>query len=154
MLQFECNLEPELFQLQRELVTRTYRHGPYTGFYITDPKLRHIHKAAVRDRVVHHAVFKILNQFFEPTFIADSFSCRVGKGTHKGVARVQAMVRRVSKNATKPCYVLKCDIQKFFDSVDHEILLEILQQRVNDADLLWLLREIVESYRANSRERE
>lgn len=146
VLRFEQELEQNIFQLHRELKTRIYRHGPYHGFHIVDPKPRHIHRASVRDRVVHHAVFRVLNRIFEPTFIADSFSCRVGKGTHKGVARVQAMIRGVSRNGTRPCTALKCDIRKFFGSVDHDILLKILQKRVRDPDMLWLLEEIIESY--------
>lgn len=146
VLLFERDLEPNIFQLHRELKEKTYRHGPYKGFYISDPKLRHIHKATVRDRVVHHAVFIVLNRIFEPMFIADSFSCRVGKGTHMGVIRVQQMIRQVSKNETYACYVLKCDVKKFFDTVDHEILLDILRRRIEDLDLLWLFEEVIESY--------
>ena len=151
---FEWELEQNVFQLHRELTSKSYRHGPYHGFRIADPKPRHIHKATVRDRVVHHAVFTVLNRVFEPTFIADSFSCRQGKGTHKGVARVQTMIRQVSQNGTHPCYALKCDIKKFFDTVDHDILLNILRRRIRDQDFLWLLEEIIGGYRANSRERE
>lgn len=146
VLLFERDLEQNIFQLHRDLRTRAYRHGAYTGFMVSDPKLRHIHKATVRDRVVHHAVFTALNRVFEPTFIADSFSCRVGKGTHKGVARVQQMIRQVSKNDTHACYALKCDVKKFFDTVDHAVLLNILRRRVDDPELLWLLEEIIESY--------
>lgn len=146
VLNFEWALEQNIFELHHKLVHKTYEHGPYSGFYISDPKVRHIHKSQVRDRVVHHAVFKVLNRIFEPTFIADSFSCRVGKGTHKGVQRVQTMIRRVSQNGTHPCFALKCDVRKFFDSVDHETLLSILKKRISDPDFLWLLEEIIESY--------
>jgi len=152
---FEWELEQNIFQLHRELSLKSYRHGPYHGFYIADPKPRHIHKATVRDRVVHHTVFNTLNRVFELTFIADSFSCRIGKGTHKGVARVQSMIRKISKNETHPCYALKCDIKKFFNTVDHDILLATLKERIKDPDFLWLLEEIIESYTASSmRERE
>jgi len=155
VLTFEYQLEKNIFDLQRDLRNKSYKHGPYTGFFITDPKRRHIHKATVRDRVVHHAVFNVINQVFEPTFIANSFSCRVNKGTHRGVKSVQAMIRKVSKNGTHSCYALKCDIQKFFDSVNHVILFSILKKRINDPDLLWLLTEIIESYtRVDERERE
>jgi len=155
VMELEYALEQEIFALHRDLNNRIYRHGPYTGFMITDPKLRHIHKATVRDRIVHHAVFRVLYPIFEPTFIPDSFSCRIGKGTHKGIDRLQTMIRRVSKNGTHPCYALKCDIQKFFDSVDHRILLSILQRRITDPDALWLLQEIIGSYVAEgTRERE
>ncbi len=146
VLQFEWRLEENIFKLFRELKVKTYKHGIYSGFYITDPKRRHIHKAEVRDRILHHAVFNILNPIFEETYISASFSCRVGFGTHKGVNALERITRRVSQNGTKVCYVLKCDIRKFFDSVDHEILMGILEKRVKDPDTIWLLREIVGSF--------
>ena len=148
---FERNLERNIFGLLRELRDKTYRHGPYSGFWINDPKRRRIHKASVRDRVLHHAIFRILNPIFEPTFIAASFSCRVGKGTHAGVRTVANMLRAESRNDTRPCFALKCDVRKFFDSVDHGILFGILSCRIADPDALALLRGIIESYAANER---
>lgn len=152
VMEFEKNLEQHIFQLHRDLKNKTYEHGPYTGFYITDPKRRHIHKAIVRDRILHHAIFKTLNPIFEPTFIADSFSCRIGKGTHKGVERMAQMLRAVSRNGTRECYALKCDVRKFFDSIDHEILLEILGERFKDVDVMWLMRQIVTSFSSGQRD--
>ncbi len=143
---FELNVEQYIFKLHRELTNKTYKHGPYTGFYINDPKRRHIHKATVRDRVLHHAMFRILNPIFEPTFIPNSFSCRVGKGIHKGVLALDQMIRKESKNYTKQCFALKCDVRKFFDSVNHKILLEILGKKIKDTDTMWLLAEIVDSF--------
>jgi retron-type reverse transcriptase len=143
---FEKNLEQHIFQLHRDLRNKTYTHGTYSDFYINDPKRRHIHKATVRDRVLHHALFQILNRIFEPTFIARSFSCRVGKGTHKGVQAVRQMIQKVSKNNTHPCYVLKCDVRKFFDSIDHTILLGLLQKQITDEETLWLLKRVIGSY--------
>lgn len=143
---FEWNLEENIFQLCRELRNKTYKHGLYTGFYIRDPKQRHIHKASVRDRVLHHAVFSVINPIFEETFIPTSFSCRIGYGTHRGVAVLEKMARRIHKNGTNSCFILKCDVQKFFDSVDHYVLLSILKKRIRDEDAMWLLRDIVGSY--------
>jgi retron-type reverse transcriptase len=144
--QFEFELEQNIFQLHRDLRNKKYKHGSYTSFYIQDPKRRHIHKAVVRDRVLHHAIFRILNMTFEPIFIPTSFSCRVGKGNHKGVLALEDMVRKVSKNNSKPCFVLKCDIKKFFDTIDHKILLNLLGKKIKDNNTMWLLEEIVESY--------
>lgn len=146
VMKFETNVEQHLFRLHRELRSGSYCHGPYHGFYVCDPKVRHIHKASVRDRVLHHAVFQVLNPIFEPTFIPTSFSCRVGKGTHRGVKYLAMAIRAVSKNYTKPCFVFKCDIRKFFDSIDHAILFEIIGARVRDRRAMALLEEIVESY--------
>jgi RNA-directed DNA polymerase len=156
VLAFEQELESNIFALHRSLATKRYSHGTYTDFYITDPKLRHIHKAIVRDRVLHHSIFSVLNPLFEPTFIANSFSCRVGKGTHKGVETLAKMLRKVSRNNTLQCFVLKCDIRKFFDSIDQEVLLSLLRKRIMDADTLWLLKNVINSYPKSgiSRERE
>jgi retron-type reverse transcriptase len=153
---FEKNSEQEIFKLSGELRSKNYRHGSYRGFWVRDPKMRHIHKAIVRDRVLHHAIFKILYPIFEPTFISASFSCRVGKGTHKGVAYVAQAFRAVSKNATGPCYALKCDVRKFFDSIDQDILLGILKKKIRDPDTIRLLENLINSYvvGANERERE
>lgn len=146
VMNFERDVEQHIFQLHRDLKDKIYKHGPYTAFYISDPKLRHIHKATVRDRVLHHAIFQKLNPMFEPGFIADSFSCRIGKGTHKGVERLAEMLRAVSRNSMRPCYALKCDVRKFFDSIDHEILLTVLARRIKDPEVMWLLKEIVGSF--------
>jgi RNA-directed DNA polymerase len=153
---FEKNVEYELFKLGHELRAKCYRHGPYQMFLIHDPKLRRIHKATVRDRVLHHAIFRILNPIFEPTFIPTSFSCRVDKGTHKGVEYLARTLRAVSRNSTQPCYALKCDVRKFFDSIDHHILIEIIEKRIIDPDTCLLMREVIESYEAMgfTRERE
>lgn len=155
--EFERHLESNIFQLHRDLKNKTYRHGPYCGFYIHDPKQRHIHKATVRDRILHHAVFSVINPVFEETFIPTSFSCRVGFGTHKGMEVLGRMVRAVGRNGTQPSFVLKCDVKKFFDNVDHGILVSILGKRIKDEKAMWLLGSIIESYEAapvRERERE
>ncbi len=144
--EFEWSLEPKLFQLHRDLKSHRYQHGTYHTFYIQDPKQRIISKATVRDRIVHQALFNILNPIFEASFIATSFSCRVGKGTHKGVEAVHRMIRRVSCNYTSPCFILKCDIKKFFRSVNHEVITKTFAKRIKCQDTLWLLGQIVSSF--------
>lgn len=143
---FERYLEDNIFQLRQELVSKTYKHSPYTGFYIHDPKVRHIHKAIVRDRIVHHALFNALNPIFDPTFISDSYSSRKGYGTHKGFKKLVSYCRKVSRNYTGDCWALKCDIKKFFDSVDHRILLEIVKTKIKDPDTIRLIKKVVKSY--------
>ncbi|KKR70964.1 MAG: Retron-type reverse transcriptase [Candidatus Woesebacteria bacterium GW2011_GWA2_40_7b] len=144
--EFEISLEQNIFELHRELKAGIYRHGLYKPFYIHDPKQRLIHKATVRDRVVHHAIYSVLNLIFEPTFIANSFSCRIGKGTHKGVEALKKILRKASRNNTGNCFALKCDIKKFFDSIDHPILLDVLAKRIKDERAMSLLTEIVGSF--------
>jgi len=155
VMAFERNLEDNVLQLHDELISGSYRHGAYQRFAIADPKPRVIHKATVRDRVVHHAVYRVLEPIFEPTFIKDSYSCRRGKGTHRAVLRLAEFCNEVSGNGRRPCYVLQCDIAKFFASVDHVQLLKFIRRRVSDADVLSLLATILGSYEAPiERERE
>ena len=144
--EFGLHLEKNLFDLCRDLVSGAYKHSEYYAFYIQDPKLRHIHKAQVRDRIVHQSIYSMLTKIYEPTFIHDSYSCRINKGTHKAILSLGKMTRKVSKNYTSPCYVLKCDIRKFFDSVDHEILLKIIARRIKDERAINLFEEVIKSF--------
>jgi retron-type reverse transcriptase len=132
--------------LHHDLKEKTYQHGGYKHFKIADPKPRDIHKASVRDRLLHHAIYRVLYTYFDKKFIYDSYSCRNGKGTHKAIQQFQKYVRKVSHNHTKTCYVLKCDIKKFFASIDHTILISILQKHIKDQCILWLLNEVVKSF--------
>jgi retron-type reverse transcriptase len=152
VMRFYFDLELNLFKLHEELLNKTYRHGSYVSFYIHDPKRRHINKAQVRDRILHHAIFSILNPIFEPTYIAESFSCRDNKGTHKGVRVLAAMLRRVSGNGINQCYGLKGDVKKFFDSVDHKILKEIISKKIKDTEVLRLVSIVIDSYKSKRSE--
>ncbi|MDD5040854.1 MAG: reverse transcriptase domain-containing protein [Candidatus Peribacteraceae bacterium] len=146
--EFERKLEQNLFRLHRALIAGTYRHQSYSAFTICDPKQQRIHKASVQDRILHHAVFSVLNPIFEPTFIAHSFSCRKGKGTHRAVDALDQMLRSVSRNATRTCFVLKCDVHRFFASVGHAILLDLLGKKIKDDRAMQLLAEVVGSFSA------
>ncbi len=143
---FAFHLMDNILALHRDLQTQTYRHGPYQHFRINDPKPRDIHKATVRDRLVHHATHRVLYWFYHQIFIADSFSCRLGKGTHRALNRFRALAYRASQNHTSTVWVLRGDIKKFFASIDHEILLSILRERITDEKIVWLLIEIVSSF--------
>ncbi|MFO0702988.1 MAG: reverse transcriptase/maturase family protein [Candidatus Andersenbacteria bacterium] len=143
---FSLGLIDNLTELADELRCGRYHHGPYERFIVNDPKTRIIHKAAVRDRVVHRAVYRLLYPFFDRTFTADSFSCRIGKGTHRALERFTALVRRQSRNHTRTVWVLKADVKKFFASIDHAVLLARLHEYVPDAGLMGLLSGIVDSF--------
>ena len=143
---FEFNLEDNLFQLRHELKNQTYRHGSYASFYVTDPKLRHIHKATVCDRVLHQAVFRVLYPIFDRHFIFDSYSCRLDKGTHRAVNRLETFCRQLSQNNAKPIFALKCDIKKFFDSVDQKILIGLISRKIGAVDAIWLIEKIIKSF--------
>lgn len=146
VMEFEYSLEQNIFKLHRDLRNRRYKHGPYKGFYITDPKQRHIHKVTVIDRVLHHSIYAQLYPLFNPTFIVTSFSCRIGKGMHRGVAWLDSALRKVSRNYTQPCFVMKCDVKRFFDNLDHNIFLSILRKRFKYKDMMWLIAEVIHSF--------
>ena len=146
VIKFSLNLTDNIFGLHADLVNKKYKHSLYTAFKITDPKARDIHKASVRDRLLHHAIYRILYPYFDSKFIFDSYSCRIGKGTHKAINRFRDFGRKSSQNNTKTVWILKCDIKKFFANIDHEILKNILAKNINDADLLWLLNQIIDSF--------
>ena len=135
-----------IIRLHNDLATKTYGHSQYIHFNISDPKPRSIHKASVRDRLLHHAIYRILYPFFDKTFIADSYSCRINKGTHKALSRFREFAYKVSKNNTRTCWILKCDIRKFFASIDHKVLLDILNLYIADKQIIWLLKEIIGSF--------
>lgn len=134
-----------------ELTEKVYRHSCYTPFYITDPKLRHIHKATVRDRLLHQAVFRVLYPIFDKIFIHDSYSCRVDKGTHRAVNRLDGFLRKASHNYRFPIHALKCDISRFFDSVDQAILKGLIKRRVNDETVNEILDIIIDSFEVKTR---
>ena len=154
VLQFERNLEDNVFRLHGELANQTYRHGPYTTFHIWDPKHRIISKASVRDRLVHHAVSNELYKVFNPGFIYHSYSSRLERGTHLAVKNLSRSLRKVSRNYTRPAFVLKCDIKKFFANVSHQKLLQIIENKIQDSQFLWLVREIVGSFTPHHEEAE
>lgn len=135
---FEYHLEDHLIELQAALHEKTYLPGAYTSFFIHEPKRRLISAAPFPDRVVHHALCNLLEPLFEPSFIANSFANRVGKGTHRALDKCQEYAREYR-------YVLQCDVRQFFPSIDHAILIAILHRKVRDPDLMRLIELIVAS---------
>jgi len=143
---FSRHLIDNIIQLHDELANGSYQHSGYVDFFITDPKLRHIHKAEVRDRLFHHAIYRQLYPFFDKTFIYDSYSCRNNKGTHKAINRFRQMSQMISQNNTKTCWILKCDIKKFFATINHKILIDILENYITDKQTMALLKNVIYSF--------
>lgn len=135
---FHFHLETAICRLLRELEGGSYSPGAYRQFVIHQPKRRVISAAPYRDRVVHHALVNVLEPIFERSFIADSFACRRGKGTHAAVRRCREFARRYR-------YVFKADIRKFFPSVDHEIAKQLVARKIKDRRVLDLLGRIIDS---------
>ncbi len=144
--EFERNLMANIISLHEDLVAKTYHHSAYKVFIINDPKRRVIHKASVRDRVLHRAVYRRLYWFFHPRFISDSYSCRNGKGTHKAIKKFALITAKLSRNNTKMVWVLKCDIRKFFASIDRAILIDLLRKKIPDQGIIWLIEKIIYSF--------
>lgn len=134
---FLHELEPNLCRLQEELLDDSYRPGGYRTFWIFDPKARQISAAPFRDRIVHHALTGALEPVFEPRFSRFSFASRQGFGQHKALklAREAGRKRR---------YVLKCDIRKYFPSIDHIILKDLLRRAVKCQETLRLADRIID----------
>jgi len=130
------NCEKYLFELQTELIEQRYHPQPYKYFVIREPKERVISVAAFRDRVVHHALVNIIEPYFEAIFIKDSYATRKDKGLHLAVQAAQVYARHYG-------WYLKLDIQKFFASVNHEILLSLINRKIKDPEVMALCRIIL-----------
>lgn len=151
-LAFEIDYETKLFQLYQEIKSGNYKINPSICFISFKPVQREIFAADFRDRIVHHLIYNYISPFFEHLFINDSYSCRIGRGTSRGVERLNHFIRSCSDNYKQDCYVLKLDIKGYFMSIDHSILYEKVEKTLNrfqeeanfDVDLiLRLTRQVI-----------
>lgn len=138
---FQYYLEENLLRLFEDLNGGTYKHGKYKKFTVCDNKRREISVASLRDRVVHRLVYDYLNEMYDKTFIYDAWSCRKGKGLLGAIKRIQDFLRRYHKS-----FIWKCDIRKFFDSVDQNVLMKILRLKVKNPKACCLIEGILNSY--------
>ena len=136
---FERELEPQLLGIQRELREGTYRHGPYRLRTITEPKSRVIAASPYRDRVVHHALCRVIEPVLTRGFISDTYACLPGRGTHRALDRFRTYSRRYP-------FVLTCDVRQFFPSIEHGTLLGSIARRIKDRRVLALCEEIIGSF--------
>ena len=137
--EMDSNKEANLEALRKMLLDKTYKVSPYKEREIYEPKKRTIYVALFYpDRIVHHALMNIIAPIYDNIFIRDSYSCRVGKGQHKGSMRCMQFTKRNT-------YVLQCDISKFYPSINHNILLKIIERKIKDKDVMWLIEQIVKS---------
>lgn len=162
VIEFEKELETNLLKLYLELRNETYQPLPLKMFVIRDPKTRIIHKSDFRDRIVHHLVINLIGSLFEKIFIYDSYANRIGKGNLKAIQRFDSFVCKVSRNGKQngwftnsqiKGYCLKADIKQYFQTVDHEILLNLIKQKIKDEKLINLIKKIVANF-GKQRERE
>lgn len=142
VLNFTYRLEENLMKIKEELESQSYKHGAYVAFQVVDQKKRTVKASPFKDRVVHHALCNVIEPILDKAFIYDSYACRKGKGTHFGADRITKILR---KYRNRKMYALKCDVRKYFESIDHEILLEMVGRKIGDEKVMWLIREIIES---------
>lgn len=149
IIKFEKNLSEEIRLLRTELLLKSYSPKPLCTFIIRDPKTRKISASAFRDRVVHHALCNVIEPIFDKLFIHDTFANRTNKGTNSALKRFDDFKRKVSRNNARKCYILKADVKQYFENVDHDILLDILKRKINDAEVIWLIKKIIKNYSNN-----
>lgn len=142
-LEFEYDSEEKLFRLWERLVDGTYHPSRSICFVINKPKLREIFASSFEDRVVHHVLVRYLERIWEPKFVFDSYSCRVGKGVHLAVKRLQKFIRQISSNGVRRVFYLHVDIKDFFMTVDKEVLFGLISRHVRDERMLELARNII-----------
>jgi len=137
---FNLDIDSNLEAIRTSLAEKTFTTSPYTEKMVYEPKQRIIYALPFSpDRIVQHALMRIIQPIWEGLFIHDSYACRTGKGIHSGSRRTMQFVRRNK-------YALKCDISKFYPSVDHDIFLRIVQRKIKCRDTLWLIENIVRSF--------
>lgn len=143
IIEFNLKQEEYIIWLLEKLKNKTYKHGGYTTFYVTEPKIRKIEKSRYIDRIVHRwVVDNFLEPAFVPQFISTSYACLKGRGMHKSALYVQQTMKHC-KRVWKEYYILKMDIAKYFDNINKNILLSILKRKIKDKDLLWLIKQIL-----------
>ena len=143
VIEFEKDLTNNLEALRTELLFHSYSPNPPETFIIRDPKTRIISKSDFKDRIIHHALCNVIEPIFDKLFIYDSFANRINKGSLKALERFDQFKNKVSRNNIRKCYVLKADIKHYFDEIDHDILLNILNRKIKDSKVVWLIKKIL-----------
>lgn len=156
VLEFEQNLQRNILELHEELKNETYQPESLKTFILRDPKTRKISKSAFRDRIVHHAIVNVLEPIFDKTFISDSCANRKGKGNLYALRRFDEFKRKVSGNGNLASgrfdsnyvkgYCLKADIRHYFDTVNHNLLLDILIKKIDDEHAINLIRKVLNNF--------
>ncbi len=143
-LHFFNNLEENIIEIQNELMWDMYNPMPYRHFYVFEPKRRLISAPSFKDRVVHRAIYNVIEPMFDKRYIYDSYACRSGKGAHKGANRAQGFIRGVEECSGK-AYVLKADVKHYFSSINHRILKDIVNGKLKCGRVKALLFKVIDS---------
>jgi len=143
--EFEQDTRENLLNLRRELLNQTYKPKSLVNFILRDPKTRKISKSDFRDRIVHHALVRVIGPIFDKIFIYDSCANRIGKGNLFALKRFDKFKRKITDNLFKEAFCLKADIKHYFQEVDHECLLKTIKQKVTDEKVIWLISQILKN---------
>ncbi len=141
ILRFQSDLESNLLQLCADVHTGNYIHAPYTHRIINEKKRRDIAVAQVRDRIVHRLLYDYMVPLLDKAFDPDVWSCRRGRGLHQCLDRCLLLAQR-----HKSGYVWRADISKFFDNIDHQVLMRCLRDKIHDPIAIRLLNIVITSY--------
>jgi len=145
VIEFEKDVAGNLFQLQKELIKQIYQPKPLVTFILRDPKTRKISKSDFRDRIIHHALIKIIEPIFDKTFIYDSCANRKGKGTLFALKRFDKFKRKVTNNLHSEAFCFKADIKHYFQEVNHKILIKIIKRKISDDKIILLIEKILKN---------
>jgi len=146
VMRFSIEAEENLCNIQNHLLWKTWKPGQQHEFVVREPKLRLIQAPPFEDRIVHHALVRVVEPHFERRFIADSYACRKNKGTQRAVMRVQHFLRVAKRNWGDGLYVVKADISQYFASIQHHVLMQEIERVISDPNVLWLWRRILSGY--------
>lgn len=136
---FEANVDANIKQLHQDLLNETWMPLPYKEFIAYEPKERLIRAPQFRDRIIHHALIRVLESIYDKILIYDTYASRKDKGTHAAVNRLTQFLRRDRDNA----FVFHGDVRKFFDNIDHETLIAILRKKIADERVITLIKKIL-----------
>ena len=145
VIEFSENFHDNILKLHEELKNQTYKPEPLVNFIVKDPKTRKISKSAFRDRIVHHALVRIIEPIFDKTFIYDSCANRIGKGNLFALERFELFKRKITNNLKSEAFCLKADIKHYFEEVNHFVLLEIIKRKISDEKVIWLIEQILKN---------
>jgi len=136
---FKESFDTNILTIQQQLMDHSPDIGNYIFFKVHDPKPRDICAASFNERILHHAIMNVCEPYLDAFAIYDSYACRKNKGSHKAVQRAKSFCKKFG-------WYLKMDVKKYFDSIDHLILIDLLARRFKDDDLLDLFSKIFNTY--------
>lgn len=141
---FNRHASEYLQELKEKLESKTYKTSEYKHRTIWERKLRTLSIVPYYpDNIVDHAIMQVIEPIVVGSFTADTYSCIRGRGTSGCMRAVDRMIAETKD--WEDVFIFKCDVRHYFDTIDHELLKQIIRRKIKDKDLLWLLDEIIDS---------